>query len=81
MEQHDLRFIDGDGIDRVREVRILAGEDGRSRGDIEGVGIVVLVGERCVVTQTVSVIEKGFADLYVTRFGGTNAFFIAGKDH
>jgi hypothetical protein len=67
MEQHDLRLIDGDSIDRIREVRILPGEDGRCRGDIEGIGIVVLVGERCVVTQTVSVIEKGLADLYVTR--------------
>lgn len=81
MEEHDLCLIDGDGMDRVREVGVLDGEVRGDRGDVEGGGVIVLVSERCVVAEAISVIEERPADLHRLRFRGAHAFLIAGKDH
>lgn len=67
MEQHDLRFVDGDGMDRVREVGILDGDEGRQTRDEECIGVIVQVGALGKVCERVTIINKRFADFHGAR--------------
>ena len=66
-EEHDLRFSNRYGIDAIREIRVLSGDDRRSGGDIESFRVLVQIGPSGIITEAIAIIEKGEADLHGAR--------------
>ena len=55
-EEHDLRFVEGDSGDGVRERAVLA-EVGSDSHHKEPFGVLVVIGKVCVIKDGITIME------------------------
>ena len=65
--EHDGCLGEGNGGAAVGESRIVGTQVRGSAGDVEAIGIIVLICEGGVVEKRVGIVKEGFAYLYGTR--------------
>ena len=65
--QHDRCLGEGHGGAAVGKGRVLRTEVCGSAGDVQAIGIIVLIRERSVIKERIGVVKEGFAYLNGTR--------------